>query len=129
MHIERTLSEPSKERMEHKNMNIYALGNGGHTSICNDYTLDNDVSSVFTKRGSEKKTQMTAIAICLTSGLVSSHLGHLVVDAGVMFRCDDQYTPSVRDTLYARRLFAQIKLRPTRCGGSPAKPGDTVQAK
>jgi hypothetical protein len=65
----------------------------------------------------------------LTSGLVSPHLGHVVVDAGVMFNCDDQYTPLVRDKLYARRFFAQIKPRPTRCGGSPAKPGDTVQAK
>jgi hypothetical protein len=26
-------------------LNIYALGNGGHTSTRNDYTLDNDVSS------------------------------------------------------------------------------------
>jgi hypothetical protein len=65
---------------------------------------------------------------CLTSGLVSPHLGHLVVDAGVMFRCDDQCTPLARNIL-CRRLLAQIKLRPTRCGGSPAKPGDTVQAK
>jgi hypothetical protein len=46
----------------------------------------------------------------LTSGLVSLHLGHLVVDAGVMFRCDDQYTPLARDKLYAGRFFAQIKL-------------------
>jgi hypothetical protein len=127
MRIERTLSESSKERMEYKYMNIYALGNGGHTSICNDYTLDNDVSSVFAEHGSERKTQMTMA--CLTSGLVSPHLGHVVVDAGVMFRCDDQYTPSVRDKLYARRFFAQIKPRPARCGVSPAKPGDTVQAK
>jgi hypothetical protein len=56
MHIERTLSESGKERMEYKYINIYALGNGGHTSICNDYTLDNDVSSVFAGRGSERKT-------------------------------------------------------------------------
>ena len=113
--------------MEYKDINIYALGNGGHTSICNDYTLDNDVSSVFAECGSERKTQMTASY--LTSGLVWPHLGHVVVDAGVIFRCDDQCTPLVRDKLYARRFFAQMKLRPTRCGGSPAKPGDTVHAK
>jgi len=127
LRTERTLSESSKEHTEYKYINIYALGNGGHTSICNDYTLDNDVSSVIAVRGSERKTQTKAS--CLTSGLILPHLGHVVVDAGVMFKCDDQYTPLVRDKLYARRFFAQIKLRPTRCGGSPAKPGDTVQAK
>ena len=56
MHIERTLSESSKERMEYKYINIYALGNGGQISICNGHTLDNDVSSVFAERGSETKT-------------------------------------------------------------------------
>jgi hypothetical protein len=108
IHIERTLSESSEERMEYKYINTYALGNGGHTSICNDYTLDNDVPSVFAERGSEGKTQMTASY--LTSGLVTLHLGQVVVDAGVMFRCDDQYTPLGRDIWYARRFFAQIKL-------------------
>lgn len=54
MHIERTLSELSKERIEYQYISIYALGNGGHTSICNDYTLDNDVPSVFVERGSER---------------------------------------------------------------------------
>ena len=55
MHIERTLSESSKEQMEYKDIGIYALGNGGQTSVCNDYTLDNGVSSVCAKRGRERK--------------------------------------------------------------------------
>jgi hypothetical protein len=56
MHIERTLSESSKEQMEYKYINIYALGNGGQTSIRNGYKLDSDVSSVFAERGSKRKT-------------------------------------------------------------------------
>lgn len=103
----RTLSGSSKERMEYEYINIYALGNGGHTSIRNAYILDNDVTS-FARCGSERKTQMTTS--CLTSGLDSPHLGHVVEVAGVMFRCDDQYTPLVRDIVCARCFLAQIKL-------------------
>ena len=56
IHIERTLSESGEERMGYKYINTYALDNGGHTSICNDYTLDNDVPSLFAGRRSERKT-------------------------------------------------------------------------
>jgi hypothetical protein len=43
-----------------------------------------------------------------------------------MFRFDDQCTPLVNGLL---DFFAQMKLRLARCGGSLAKPGDTVHAK
>jgi hypothetical protein len=110
-------------------MDIYALDNDDQTSTHSDCTLDSGASSarVFARDGGKTISQMGVC--CLTSGLVSPHLGHLVEDAGVMFRCDDQYTPLLEALPCVRRFFAQMKLWPTRRGGSPAKPGETVQEK